>query len=339
MTRRFVDAVDGTGARIRDTRKTTPLLRFLEKHAVEAGGGVPHRSGLDTGILVKDNHVRLAGSVRQATLRALAGADGLPVEVEVEGLEQVEEAIAAGAHMLLLDNFTPDEVREAVAVIKRARPDRGLGRRPAGERAGLCRSGPGLHRGRRADALRSGRGHLAGGRAGLSPAEALRRALEARSVPWPAPLWLLGTVGSTSDWLKELAREDASPWTAVRAERQTAGRGRGGHEWASPPGNVYLSVILRAAARRPAASRCSRCSSVSRSRRPRARGGWPRASSGRTTCWRARGSWAESWSRPRPTARARRRSWPASGVNLALSPETLDEPLRSSVTSVRAARP
>lgn len=118
LTRRFVDAVDGTGARIRDTRKTTPLLRFLEKHAVEAGGGVPHRAGLDTGILVKDNHVRLAGSVRQATLRALAGADGLAVEVEVERLEQVEDAIVAGAHMLLLDNFTPDEVREAVALIK-----------------------------------------------------------------------------------------------------------------------------------------------------------------------------------------------------------------------------
>lgn len=118
MTRRFVDAVDGTGARIRDTRKTTPLLRFLEKHAVEAGGGVPHRSRLDTGILVKDNHVRLAGSVRQATLRAVAGAYGLPVEIEVESLGQVEDAIAAGAHMLLLDNFTPDEVREALDVIK-----------------------------------------------------------------------------------------------------------------------------------------------------------------------------------------------------------------------------
>jgi nicotinate-nucleotide pyrophosphorylase (carboxylating) len=118
MTRRFVDAVDGTRARIRDTRKTTPLLRFLEKHAVEAGGGVPHRSGLDTGILVKDNHIRLAGSVRQATLRALAGADGLEVEVEVESVEQIEDAIGAGAHMLLLDNFTPDEVREALVVVR-----------------------------------------------------------------------------------------------------------------------------------------------------------------------------------------------------------------------------
>jgi nicotinate-nucleotide pyrophosphorylase (carboxylating) len=115
VTRRFVDAVSGTAARIRDTRKTTPLLRFLEKYAVEVGGGAPHREGLDSGVLVKDNHIRLAGSVRQATLRALAGADGLPVEVEVESLDQLEEAIVAGAHMVLVDNFAPDEVRAAVA--------------------------------------------------------------------------------------------------------------------------------------------------------------------------------------------------------------------------------
>jgi nicotinate-nucleotide pyrophosphorylase (carboxylating) len=115
VTRRFVDAVDGTGARIRDTRKTTPLLRFLEKYAVEVGGGFPHREGLDSGVLVKDNHIRLSGSVRQATLRALAGADGLQVEVEVESLDALEEAIGAGAQMVLVDNFTPEEVRAAVA--------------------------------------------------------------------------------------------------------------------------------------------------------------------------------------------------------------------------------
>jgi nicotinate-nucleotide pyrophosphorylase (carboxylating) len=114
VTRRFVDAVDGTAARIRDTRKTTPLLRFLEKYAVEVGGGFPHREGLDSGVLVKDNHIRLSGSVRQATLRALAGAEGLPVEVEVESLDQLEEAIGAGAHMVLVDNFSPQEVRSAV---------------------------------------------------------------------------------------------------------------------------------------------------------------------------------------------------------------------------------
>lgn len=117
LTRRFVDAVGGTRSRIRDTRKTTPLLRFLEKHAVEVGGGVPHRGGLDSGILVKENHVRLAGSVRQATLRAVAAAGGLPVEVEVERAEQIEEAIEAGAHMLLLDNFSPEEVRTSVEQI------------------------------------------------------------------------------------------------------------------------------------------------------------------------------------------------------------------------------
>ena len=115
VTRRFVDAVDGTPARIRDTRKTTPLLRFLEKYAVEVGGGFPHREGLDSGVLVKDNHIRLSGSVRQATLRALAGAEGLTVEVEVESLDALEEAIVAGAHMVLVDNFSPEEVRAAVA--------------------------------------------------------------------------------------------------------------------------------------------------------------------------------------------------------------------------------
>ena len=117
LTRKFVDAVAGTHTRIRDTRKTTPLLRALEKQAVEAGGGVPHRSGLDKGILVKDNHARLAGSVGEATRRALARSPGVLIEVEVERLEQIEEALAAGAEMLLLDNFAPLGVREAVGIV------------------------------------------------------------------------------------------------------------------------------------------------------------------------------------------------------------------------------
>jgi nicotinate-nucleotide pyrophosphorylase (carboxylating) len=117
LTDQFVRACEGTKARIRDTRKTTPLLRLLEKRAVEVGGGVPHRSGLNTGILVKDNHVRLCGSVGEATRRAVAGAQGLQVEIEVDSPEQIEEALAAGAQMILLDNFTPDEVKAAVARI------------------------------------------------------------------------------------------------------------------------------------------------------------------------------------------------------------------------------
>jgi nicotinate-nucleotide pyrophosphorylase (carboxylating) len=117
VTREFVSAVEGTKARIRDTRKTTPLLRSLQKRAVEAGGGVPHRSGLDTGILIKDNHVRLAGGVGEATRRARSAAAGVPVEVEVERIDQIEDALRAGAEMLLLDNFGPDAVREAVGRI------------------------------------------------------------------------------------------------------------------------------------------------------------------------------------------------------------------------------
>jgi len=116
-TRRFVDEVAGTKARIRDTRKTTPLLRFLEKYAVEVGGGVSHRAGLDEALLVKDNHVRLAGGVGEATRRAVAGAGGLPVEVEVERVDQVEEALARGAVMILLDNFGPEDVRKAVGLV------------------------------------------------------------------------------------------------------------------------------------------------------------------------------------------------------------------------------
>jgi nicotinate-nucleotide pyrophosphorylase (carboxylating) len=114
LTRRFVDAVAGTRARIRDTRKTTPLLRVLEKYAVEIGGGVAHRAGLDGGVLVKENHIRLAGSVGEATRRAVAAGAGFTVEVEVERIDQIDEAIEARAEMLLLDNFDVAGVRNAV---------------------------------------------------------------------------------------------------------------------------------------------------------------------------------------------------------------------------------
>ena len=115
LTARYVRAVEGTGARILDTRKTTPGLRELEKAAVRAGGGVSHRSGLYDAILVKENHAALAGGVGEATRLALAGApEGVTVEVECATLEEVEAALAAGVPRILLDNMAPPELRRAV---------------------------------------------------------------------------------------------------------------------------------------------------------------------------------------------------------------------------------
>lgn len=114
-TAAFVAAVEGTGCVVRDTRKTTPGLRLLEKAAVVAGGGVNHRVGLADALLVKDNHVAVAGSVAAATHAALAAADGRHVQVEVTSPAELAEAIGAGARDVLLDNFTVEGCREAVA--------------------------------------------------------------------------------------------------------------------------------------------------------------------------------------------------------------------------------
>jgi nicotinate-nucleotide pyrophosphorylase (carboxylating) len=118
LTQRFVAAVAGTKAQILDTRKTTPGLRLLEKYAVRMGGGRNHRFGLDDGILIKDNHVAVCGSVREAVSRALTRAPhGLRVEVECDRIAQVREALAAGAHAVLLDNMEPAEVARAVQLV------------------------------------------------------------------------------------------------------------------------------------------------------------------------------------------------------------------------------
>jgi nicotinate-nucleotide pyrophosphorylase (carboxylating) len=116
LTRRYVHAVTDTGVAILDTRKTTPGLRALEKHAVACGGGRNHRFGLDDAVLVKDNHLRAAGSIGEAVARLRAATD-LPVEVECDTLEQVEEALVAGVDAILLDNMSPAELREAVALV------------------------------------------------------------------------------------------------------------------------------------------------------------------------------------------------------------------------------
>lgn len=117
LTSRFVDAIEGTGAEILDTRKTTPGLRALEKYAVRCGGGRNHRFGLDDGILVKDNHLRAAGGVRPAVELLRAAGSGLPIEVEAETLDDVREALAAGAEQILLDNMPPALLREAVQLV------------------------------------------------------------------------------------------------------------------------------------------------------------------------------------------------------------------------------
>jgi nicotinate-nucleotide pyrophosphorylase (carboxylating) len=117
LTAQYVKLVDGTGARIADTRKTTPGWRAFEKYAVRCGGGANHRFGLDDAILIKDNHVAAAGGVAAAIARAKAYAGHMvKVECEVDSLAQLEEALAAGTDLVLLDNMTPDMLREAVRI-------------------------------------------------------------------------------------------------------------------------------------------------------------------------------------------------------------------------------
>ncbi|MEE9515790.1 MAG: carboxylating nicotinate-nucleotide diphosphorylase [Candidatus Adiutricales bacterium] len=119
LTARFVGMVSAHNVKIVDTRKTTPGMRALEKAAVRAGGGGNHRFGLFDGVLIKDNHIAAAGSITQAVTRAKAGAPHtIKVEVEVEDLQELEEAIEAGADAVLLDNMAPAEMRKAVTIAK-----------------------------------------------------------------------------------------------------------------------------------------------------------------------------------------------------------------------------
>ena len=124
LTARFVEAAEGSGAKILDTRKTTPGLRALEKAAVKAGGGTNHRMGLDDAILIKDNHAVLAGGVGESVRRARKARPEMEVEVECGDLDQVREAVAAGADRILLDNVGPEKLRDAVAAIRKAGGER-----------------------------------------------------------------------------------------------------------------------------------------------------------------------------------------------------------------------
>jgi nicotinate-nucleotide pyrophosphorylase (carboxylating) len=113
QTRRFVDAAKGQ-ILVLDTRKTTPTLRALEKYAVRAGGGTNHRMGLDDGILIKDNHIRLAGGITEALERMRTAQNDMPIEIEVQSFDQLDEALAAGATRILADNFSLGELKEVV---------------------------------------------------------------------------------------------------------------------------------------------------------------------------------------------------------------------------------
>ena len=117
LTRRYVDAIADTGATLLDTRKTIPGLRLLDKYAARMGGAENHRMRLDDGVLIKDNHVGVAGSVEAAVRAAVAADTGLQVQVEVDRVDQIEPALGAGAQRLLLDNMAPPMLREAVALV------------------------------------------------------------------------------------------------------------------------------------------------------------------------------------------------------------------------------
>ncbi|WP_413436693.1 carboxylating nicotinate-nucleotide diphosphorylase [Sulfuriferula sp. GW1] len=114
ITRRYADAIAGTGAMVMDTRKTLPGLRLAQKYAVLAGGGANQRIGLYDGILIKENHIAAAGGIAPVMAAADRMAGGVPVQIEVENLDELKQALEAGAHLILLDNFTLDALREAV---------------------------------------------------------------------------------------------------------------------------------------------------------------------------------------------------------------------------------
>lgn len=116
LTRQYADAIAGTGAVVMDTRKTLPGLRLAQKYAVTVGGGRNQRIGLFDGILIKENHIAAAGGIRPVLQAAQAAGAGVPVQIEVETLDQLREALDAGARLVLLDNFTPEQMRAAVAL-------------------------------------------------------------------------------------------------------------------------------------------------------------------------------------------------------------------------------
>ena len=171
LTRKFVDEVAGTKAKILDTRKTAPGLRALDKYAVRCGGGQNHRLDFSDGVLIKNNHIALAGGIIPALARAHRNRRGTqPIEVEVRSLAELEEALTNGAEAILLDNMSVEDVKRAVrALLEAGAADSAgvFGRHQSGECSRLCRDWREFHFCGRAHPLRSGCGYEpAHGRAG-----------------------------------------------------------------------------------------------------------------------------------------------------------------------------
>ncbi len=141
LTGSFVDAVMGTGAKIIDTRKTTPCLRFMEKYAVRIGGGVNHRFGLYDGILIKDNHIEAVGSITKAIAMAKAVHHLVKTEVEVENLSDLREAVEAGADVIMLDNMSVNDMKEAVKIVQKRIPLEASGNVSLGNVRAIAESG------------------------------------------------------------------------------------------------------------------------------------------------------------------------------------------------------
>ena len=235
LTRQYVDAIQGTKARVLDTRKTVPGLRALEKYAVLCGGGTNHRLDLASGILIKNNHISLGGGLRTALTHALERRrTGQRVQVEVRTQKELEEALECGAEAILLDNMTPAQVKNAVERIRKERPldsHRGLGRHRARQHSRLCRDGRGLHQRGRADSLGQGRRylheHCCGAELGVYDLAALEA--ELAGTIFAGKLHFSPVTGSTNTDALAAARDGAPHGSVYFADEQTAGRGRGDH--------------------------------------------------------------------------------------------------------------
>ena len=236
LARRFVDAVPaGNPLRVADTRKTTPGLRSLERYAVRTGAAYNHRNDLGSAVLIKDNHIALAGGIaRRSSFACATRRTPAAIEVEVESLDALDQALAAGAEIVMLDNFTDELVAEGVRRAKGRAAGRGVGRRHA--RADCDARAPRRQRGqrRRADALGPRGGYLARARAttagmteGCFDRAEFERLCRQRGLGLGAPLVTAALTASTNDDALAAAKAGAPHGATFVADQQTTGAAGG----------------------------------------------------------------------------------------------------------------